>query len=340
MSESAATPTTTAASQAHARANKVNTNLTDISDWLTKTIVGVGLTQLYFVPGYLWSRAGKINDAGFQWEGHGQLLALALFIYFALGGFWLGYVATRTLLTELLNQIDGVDLEFTQMAVKLDDFNLGYSGGIDPAPLGSRRAEADAALIAVPRQSLTSPLEIAAWGAAQARAGNLKAALEALEFARGMMPNDRIYRHLLAKVLSAMGDYKASQQLAPDDDWLQVFNFLYDPPPEGFTKAIEKGEVLVAKEQRKGGRKSASLHFWLACAFGQKYLFEKGLNASTDALEAIKDRALLEARQAIAIDAAVFPAMRAVWDPPPNAVDNDLAVFKEDPDFKALLAPT
>jgi hypothetical protein len=48
-----------------AAASRVNTNLEDISDWLTKTIVGVGLTQLLSAPAFLWSAAGKINAAGF-----------------------------------------------------------------------------------------------------------------------------------------------------------------------------------------------------------------------------------------------------------------------------------
>jgi hypothetical protein len=44
------------ASSAAAPSSRVNTNLEDISDWLTKTIVGVGLTQLFYVPHYLWQR--------------------------------------------------------------------------------------------------------------------------------------------------------------------------------------------------------------------------------------------------------------------------------------------
>ena len=55
----------------------VNTNLVDISDWLTKTIVGVGLTQLFNVPHYLWYAAGQLNTYGFQWGDNGRMLALA-----------------------------------------------------------------------------------------------------------------------------------------------------------------------------------------------------------------------------------------------------------------------
>jgi len=37
-----------------------NTNLEDVSDWLTKIIIGVTLTQLTKIPGYLQSIADNI----------------------------------------------------------------------------------------------------------------------------------------------------------------------------------------------------------------------------------------------------------------------------------------
>jgi hypothetical protein len=332
------TATTTASpSAARGQSTGVNTNLTDISDWLTKTIVGVGLTQLYQAPHFLWSSARKINEAGFQWEGHGQLLVLALFVYFSFGGFWLGYIATRTVLTELLNQIDGPDREATQAAVSLHELNIGYSGGIDPAPPGSLVAQSDAGLLNMTRDSLTSALQLAAWGAAQARAGQLAKAKEALETAHAMAPDDPVYRQLLAKVRAALGDRRGSQALGPDP-WLEVFNALYEGAPHGFTTAIQKGEALALKEQESAPR-SASLHLWLASAYGQKYEFEKKRNAPPETLQPIKERVLTECRTAIAIDPAVLPTLQRMWDPPPGDTDDDLVVFKDDPEFKALLGP-
>lgn len=302
---------------------------------MTKTIVGVGLTQLYDAPGFIWSFAGKVNTVGFQWPGHGQLLALALFVYFAVGGFWLGYIATRTVLTALLNQFDGADQEPSVTWLSLSELNLTYDGHIEPAPAGSQLAAADAAQLARPRASLTNPMAIAAWGAAQARSGNLEAAYEALLTAHEMVPADPVFRQLLAKVLSAMGNRRASQQLGPVDPWLEVYNALYDPAPAGFAKAIEKGETLA--RDREGGTKSASLHLWLASAYGQKYAFEKARNSSEEILAPIKAKALAEARSAIEIDRAVLPTLRGLWNPAPGAEDDDLAVFKDDPEFRALL---
>jgi hypothetical protein len=105
--------------QAQARpspTSRVNTNLEDISDWLTKTIVGVGLTQLFAMPGYFWNVAGELNDKGFGWDPYGRLLALGLFFYFAPGGFWLGYVGTRTILTKLFELIEGPTSEVVWLA--------------------------------------------------------------------------------------------------------------------------------------------------------------------------------------------------------------------------------
>jgi|GEM_PF-3025604 len=323
------------AGRSRRRKSGVNTNLTDISDWLTKTIVGVGLTQLYGAPHYLWTRAGYINDTGFKWTDHGQLLVLALFVYFSIGGFWLGYVATRTMVTALLDQIDGGELETTQAAVSLHELNIGYSGAIDPAPPGSLLAQADAALLNIPRDSLTSALQLAAWGAAQARAGQMPQAREALETAHAMAPDDAVYRQLLLKVRAAMGDRKGSQALGTEP-WVEVFNALYERAPHGFTTAILKGEALAVKEQ-EAAPKSASLHLWLASAYGQKYAYEKAKGAPPATLDPIRDRALAEAKAALDIDLAVRPTLQALWDPPPGAADDDLAVFKDDPQFKALL---
>lgn len=55
------------------RSSSNNTNLEDISDWLlTKTLVGVGLTQLYRVPSALWAFSAQLNVSGFQWFAGGQ----------------------------------------------------------------------------------------------------------------------------------------------------------------------------------------------------------------------------------------------------------------------------
>lgn len=70
-----------------------NTNLEEISDWLTKMLVGVGLVQLSRVPEFL-------DSLGQYWEAHlGEAFprpfAAGLAVYFGVIGFLLGYLWTR-----------------------------------------------------------------------------------------------------------------------------------------------------------------------------------------------------------------------------------------------------
>lgn len=82
-----------------------NTNLEDISDWLTKILVGVGLTQLTVFPDHLWDVAGVIAP-GLGSGDHVQLLALAAIIYYSTAGFLFGYLWTRLYLKGALAQAD------------------------------------------------------------------------------------------------------------------------------------------------------------------------------------------------------------------------------------------
>nr|WP_281721714.1 hypothetical protein [Nitrosomonas nitrosa] len=71
-----------------------NTNLEQISDWLTKIIVGVGLTQI----GELGAALGEIGDAFKTVLGDdflGKPIAIAIVIYFITAGFLYGYLWTR-----------------------------------------------------------------------------------------------------------------------------------------------------------------------------------------------------------------------------------------------------
>ena len=139
--------------------SKVNTNLEDISDWLTKIIIGVGLTQLNnfagIIDGYAWNVAG-----GFGWGSYGHLLAIGLFFYFLPGGFWAGYIGTRTLVTLLFGAIDQT-LSSTQLdraaQIAVDE------NGVKPPPPTRRRSTRRCS----PSRSaqLTTPEELKGWAA-------------------------------------------------------------------------------------------------------------------------------------------------------------------------------
>lgn len=75
-----------------------NTNLEQISDWLTKILVGVGLTQFSLVLERFNNLVSKYG-AAFEDPAYGPTLALALVVYFVVCGFFFGYLMTRLFLT-------------------------------------------------------------------------------------------------------------------------------------------------------------------------------------------------------------------------------------------------
>jgi len=70
----------------------INTNLDDISDWLTKIVVGVGLVELREIPGTVYRYSALV--AGSNHENRAPLVC-AVMVYFAVLGFMSGYLTTR-----------------------------------------------------------------------------------------------------------------------------------------------------------------------------------------------------------------------------------------------------
>ena len=79
-----------------------NTSLEEIADWLTKIIVGLGLTQLMVIPGYLYDVSEKVVR-GIIGKTDGAAgdttYVLALILLFALLGFFFAYFFARLELT-------------------------------------------------------------------------------------------------------------------------------------------------------------------------------------------------------------------------------------------------
>ncbi|NII29798.1 hypothetical protein HB364_32270 [Pseudoflavitalea sp. X16] len=84
---------------------KYNDNLVQISDWLTKIIVGVGLTQLNKIP----AKVGQLGDhlkESFGGEVWGRNASLFITFYFLLFGFLIIYFWTRTDFTTIMKKTD------------------------------------------------------------------------------------------------------------------------------------------------------------------------------------------------------------------------------------------
>src|SRR5437867_6340269 len=92
------------------RAYRPNTNLEQISDWLTKILVGVGLVQLTTVGPRLADISERLGLA-LGGSPSSSAFSLALLVYFAICGFVLGYLATRLFMPGVLQRAEGLERE-------------------------------------------------------------------------------------------------------------------------------------------------------------------------------------------------------------------------------------
>jgi hypothetical protein len=90
---------------------RINTNLEQISDWLTKILVGVGLTQLQQIPGALRELAGYISkDFG---KSGSDVFSLSMVLYFFTIGFLMGYLLTRLALQREFDDAENIQVNTT-----------------------------------------------------------------------------------------------------------------------------------------------------------------------------------------------------------------------------------
>ena len=85
-----------------------NDNLVEASDWLTKIIVGVSLTQLTSIPRYL-HLLGKYVGIPLGGDVTGEVAAESIVIYFLICGFLLSYLWTRLYFARMLEESDNVE---------------------------------------------------------------------------------------------------------------------------------------------------------------------------------------------------------------------------------------
>ena len=84
---------------------QVNTNLEQISDWLTKILVGVGLVQLGRVPEYA-RRVGGYYSSCLGNAACSASVAVTIIVVFLVNGFLAGYLITRLYVTGALKRAE------------------------------------------------------------------------------------------------------------------------------------------------------------------------------------------------------------------------------------------
>ncbi len=134
---------TTAPSQSAYR-QRVNTNLEEISDWLTKIIVGLGLINLAKIPPMLENLAGVL--AGEIHPSGQKAFALGLILYFVITGFLYGYLFTRMFLQRAFAQADQfAALTPLELSQKVDSLAQHALAANPQAGKGPTKEQAEAA---------------------------------------------------------------------------------------------------------------------------------------------------------------------------------------------------
>ena len=119
---------------------RANTNLEQISDWLTKMLVGVGLTQLMTLPAHMESLSEFLAE-GFGARPTDAVFALSIILYFSPVGFLFGFLWTRLFLAGAMRQADLGDLytRVEQTDQKLEAFKTQSVLDVDALNLISRQ---------------------------------------------------------------------------------------------------------------------------------------------------------------------------------------------------------
>lgn len=149
---------------------KPNANLEQISDWLTKILVGVGLTQLTKVPEVLRGIADYLGP-GLQPGGGtvpdaARVFAVVIVLYFVVSGFLLSYLWTRLFFTRALRQAEREQLaalssQVTKIAGRVDEISKRARADARALSLVYRQLNPGPEAAPVPQEELNAALQAA-----------------------------------------------------------------------------------------------------------------------------------------------------------------------------------
>jgi len=334
-----------------------NTNLEQISDWLTKIVVGATLVQINLVWPSLVAYGSAFESQivelpGFaNFTGIGGLVPLLVILGFTTG-FLALYLQTRTFLAILFARTEHV---MKDPKLGLGDLDLMKQAVIKIA-LEGEKAEVSPAAREIARRAL---------GSQSLNEGDVDA-LRQRGFAQVVMGLTAEGATTLKKIYEQTGDEEigriASRLLARTnrpgeakdmlptkalpaadvvlseadaDFWLtRMFVSLYDAPPLGFNESLRIGESLagqavVLNTPKRRGR----LAVYTAAALGQCYAFPS-TGGELDR-QAIRDRAYENVQQALTADPATRGLLKNML--LGEGEDDDLVVFRNDEAFAKLI---
>lgn len=312
--------------------------LTEIADWLTKIIVGLGLVEARSIGSAAYNVVIWILDVGGfgKFPIAGALVPATMIIGLA-GGFMFGYLfmsllVARELATAAID-IDAVqsaeqrgkrqqaeeEVQFRTAAGQLRALDLGtiLNGGAGrPRGTASQRAAARV-LTFRSLESCTSSDDLQAWAKGQVVLGNLDRAVEALqEVVKQRRDPNTLFD--LGMVLQSLGrtteasaifnEARSVSDQAAGSATERVVTRLEANPSEILTLLYAnppQPEILLTRlddleRARPQAKQDATVQMWRACAEGQKYRKLKNAGAPQDQLQATRDAALQAVKTALA----------------------------------------
>lgn len=350
-----------------------NTSLEEISDWLTKIIIGLSLVQFETIIRYIYIAslfaASYIKSVEVTLpaatEGIKVAAGISVAFFFAiiviclLGACLFIYLETRTRLTRIFRQAEldnvggGPNTAFEAL------LNTPLSPITPQTPTNAREQTpitplppTEKPLAKVPWEQLTTATQIGGWAVAQARSGNVQPAEDALRDALKREPGNPNLLQRLAELRRSRGNpqgfvetsielIQKSVTRTPESLSLlegALVQALYLAPPDGFSRAITISDFLVSDPNYK----EPLTFIRRACAFAQKFLALKNAGSSK------AGQAREKAREAVKTVVDLVPdvndpyrvLLRQLLDPQTyngNPRDDDLAVFANDEAFRKLI---
>jgi tetratricopeptide (TPR) repeat protein len=337
-----------------------NTNLEEISDWITKIIVGLSLVQASLIFEKIKSGAAIFQSHAMPQASGADVVFVVVLVSSTIAGFLFLYMETRTRVTLLFADLENVAGRDTISKRKLDavlkaPITAGPESGPDKARLGLTAKPApiseDEEILKIPYDQLKTTDQFAAWASAQARANNYQAAIRALQDAIAKDPNNSELLLRLADIQQRAGNARAvyalvgeARQKNEDDPSLlkrQLYASLYLDPPDSFTKALAIADKIRAIP---GMADDPAVQLWVACAQAQRYKWLIANNGNDDQKNDAKAKALAAVQRVVALepksDNITRVLLRNLINPNEDQIaagENDLEVFKEDQAFQQAI---
>lgn len=328
----------------------VNTNLEQISDWLTKIIVGVGLTQINRIPTEIDAFGNRV---AVYFGSGGKVLAIGAGLYALILGFFLAYVFTRVRLSLIFTasqRNNNRTSDGDNLVASSDDAFFVEAARASPGEGSSNPAvrRADSVVLHSKPSRLLTVGQMRARANALARSAKPIEARKLYEQILQQVPPTSDLLADYAQVLSLAGDSEKSREVLGAVNVLssssvekreaarkvgeaelrgEVLAGLYGRDGKDYEHAIAKLEEL---SKLPGKDRDLWVHIWSACAHGQRYAVTK----QEDDRTIVRD----EVRKALEIEPKRKSYLASLFDPKlVKNGENDLVSLYPDEELDALL---